>query len=128
MKTLKDIAGLYKTLAEANLVSGPTRAYKTGNLLNQVSSRNNANSMISTPSKGVYVISLNYSPEGATYGKFVEEGTRYMDARPFAENAANSPELKRAIDNFVMGKVDELLVEWQSKMNNKMSNAGFVVS
>lgn len=128
MKTLKDLAGLYKTLAQTNLTTGPTKAYKTGNLYDQVGRSNSADSMISTPSKSKFVLTLNYAPSDATYGKFVEEGTRYMDARPFAKNAANDPKLKLEIDGFVNGKVDEILVEQIAKMNKQMREAGFKVS
>ena len=128
MKSLKDLAGLYKTLAQTNLTTGPTKAYKTGNLYNQIGSRNSADSMISTPSKGKFVLTLNYAPQDATYGKFVEEGTRYMDARPFAEKAANDPKLKLEINTFVNGKVDEILVEQMAKMTKEFRAAGFKVS
>jgi HK97 gp10 family phage protein len=128
MKSLKDLAGLYKTLAQTNLTTGPTKAYKTGNLYNQIGSRNSADSMISTPSKGKFVLTLNYAPSDATYGKFVEEGTRYMDARPFAEKAANDPKLKLEINTFVNGKVDEILVEQMAKMTKEFRAAGFKVS
>ena len=128
MKTLKDLAGLYKTLAQTNLTTGPTKAYKTGNLYNQIGSKNSADSMISTPSKSKFVLTLNYAPSDATYGKFVEEGTVYMDARPFAEKAANDPKLKLEINGFVNGKVDEILVEQIAKVTKEMRRAGFKVS
>jgi HK97 gp10 family phage protein len=128
MKTLKDLAGLYKTLAQTNLTTGPTKAYKTGNLYNQIGSRNSADSMTSTPSKGKFVLTLNYAPSDATYGKFVEEGTQYMDARPFAEKAANDPKLKLEIDSFVNGKVSEILVDKVALMTKEMRRAGFKVS
>ena len=128
MKTLKDLAGLYKTLAQTNLTTGPTKAYKTGNLYNQIGSKNSADSMISTPSKSKFVLTLNYAPSDATYGKFVEEGTRYMDARPFAEKAANDPKLKLEIDSFMNGKVSEILVDQVALMTKEMRRAGFKVS
>ena len=128
MKTLKDLAGLYKTLAQTNLTTGPTKAYKTGNLYNQIGSKNSADSMTSTPSKGKFILTLNYAPSDATYGKFVEEGTVYMDARPFAEKAANDPKLKLEINGFVNGKVDEILVEQIAKVTKEMRAAGFKVS
>lgn len=126
MKTLKDLAGLYKTLAQTNLVTGKTRAYKTGNLYTQVSQKNTADNMVSNPSKNKWVITLNYGPEDATYGKFVEEGTSRMEARPFAENAANSPEMKLAVDEFMKDKVKEIMVGWQSELDKDMKKSGFV--
>lgn len=128
MKTLKDLAGLYKTLAQTNLTTGPTKAYKTGNLYNQIGSKNSADSMISTPSKSKFVLTLNYAPSDATYGKFVEEGTRYMDARPFAEKAANDPKLKLEIDGFINGKVSEILTDQVALMTKEMRRAGFKAS
>ena len=53
-----------------------------------------------------FSIALQYAPDGAKYGKFVEEGTSKMDARPFAESAANDPLLKRSIDNAIKGVID----------------------
>lgn len=126
MKTLKDLAGLYKTLAQTNLTTGKTRAYRTGNLYTQVSQKNTADNMVTQTSKGTYVISLNYAPDQAEYGKFVEEGTYKMEARPFAENAANSPEMKLAVDEFMKGKVDELMVQWEAKMDKNMKKNGYV--
>ena len=128
MKTLKDLAGLYKTLAQTNLTTGPTKAYKTGNLYNQIGSKNSADSMTSSPSKTKFVLTLNYAPSDATYGKFVEEGTSKMEARPFAEKAANDPKLKLEIDSFVNGKVSEILVDQVALMTKEMRRAGFKVS
>lgn len=127
MKTLKDLAGLYKTLAQTNLTTGRTRAYKTGNLYTQVSQKNTADNMISQSSKGKYVIALNYGPDQAEYGKFIEEGTSRMEARPFAENAANDPMFLTAVNEFMNGKVDELLIQWQEKFSKDMKKNGFVI-
>jgi hypothetical protein len=55
-------------------------------------------------------ITLNYAPPGAEYGKFVEDGTVYMKARPFAEEAANDPLLKRQIDNAVNGIIQTTIM------------------
>jgi hypothetical protein len=57
-----------------------------------------------------FSIALQYAPDGAFYGKFVEEGTIYMDERPFAQSAANDPLLKRAIDNAIKGIVDTTIL------------------
>jgi len=97
----------------------------TYNQLIENSQKNTADNMVSSPSKGKYVITLNYGPDQAEYGKFVEEGTYKMEARPFAENAANSPEMRMAVDEFMNGKVDELLVDWQTKFTKDMKKLGF---
>jgi hypothetical protein len=51
-----------------------------------------------------------------------------MDARPFAEKAANDPKLKLEINTFINGKVDEILVEQMALMTKEMRRAGFKVS
>jgi hypothetical protein len=63
--------------------------------------------MTSTPSKGKFVLTLNYAPSDANYGKFVEEGTQYMEARPFAEKASQDPLLKKTIDAYVNGYMEK---------------------
>lgn len=101
MKTYKDVAGLFKTLAQTYMVSGPWRpAYKTGNLYRRVGDFNTANQML-REEEGKYTIVLNYAPPGAEYGKFVEEGTRYMEARPFAQYAAQDATLQSLIEEVI---------------------------
>jgi hypothetical protein len=120
MKGLDQVADVYKSLAQLYIVNGKSGwkkpPYKTGNLYNRVGSFNNASNMVlvrnprsSTKLKipnPTFSIALQYAPDGATYGKFVEEGTSKMDARPFAESAANDPLLKRSIDNAIKGVID----------------------
>ena len=120
MKGLEQVADVYKSLAQLYIVNGKAGwkkpPYKTGNLYNRIGSFNNSSNMIlvrnprsSTKLKipnQSFSIALQYAPPGATYGKFVEEGTKYMDERPFAEAAANDPLLKRSIDNAIKGIID----------------------
>lgn len=107
MKTLKDVAGLFKTLAQSYMINGPWRpAYKTGNLYRTVGDYNSASQMIQEE-EGRYTLVLNYAPPGAEYGKFVEEGTRYMEARPFAQYAAQDSTLKSLIEEFITGKLEK---------------------
>jgi hypothetical protein len=107
MKTLKDVAGLFKTLAQSYMINGPWRpAYKTGNLYRTVGDYNSASQMIKEE-EGKYTLVLNYAPPGAEYGKFVEEGTRYMEARPFAQYAAQDSTLKSLIEEFITGKLEK---------------------
>ena len=128
MKTLEDIAIKITSLAQLNLTRGYTKAYKTGTLYDNIGSYNTPNRILGKTKLGKKRLSktkkvdtiefdLTYNPPGATYGKFVEEGTRYMDARPFAEEAINSPIIESMIDeymgvyiqdNVISGIMDEL--------------------
>jgi len=112
MPTLEDIAIKITSLAQLNLTRGYTKAYKTGKLYNNIGSYNTPNRILGKTKLGKKRLSktkkvdtiefdLTYNPPGATYGKFVEEGTRYMDARPFAEEAINSPIIESMIDEYM---------------------------
>ena len=107
MKTLKDVAGLYKTLAANNLMQGSTRAYKTGNLYRSINDFNTPDRMISKQGNKSSM-TLNYAPSEAAYGGFVEKGTSKMRARPFAGNASNDPALAEAIKEYQNSQVDEI--------------------
>jgi hypothetical protein len=121
---LTRVAEVYKSLAQLYIVNGKSGwkkpPYKTGNLYNRVGSYNNASNMVlvrnprSTTKLKIpnqsFSVALQYAPPGAEYGKFVEEGTSKMAARPFAESAANDPLLKRAIDNAIKGIVDDTIL------------------
>ena len=121
---LTRVAEVYKSLAQLYIVNGKSGwkkpPYKTGNLYNKVGSFNNASNMIlvrnprSTTKLKIpnqsFSVALQYAPPGAEYGKFVEDGTSKMAARPFAESAANDPLLKRAIDNAIKGIVDDTIL------------------
>lgn len=101
MKKLSDIAGRYKELALNYMTSGPWNPiYDTGNLYQKFSSFNNIQRIIKSSKEDHIVLSLNYSPTGAEYGKYVEEGTRYMKKRPFVEYAANDDQLTLMINNY----------------------------
>lgn len=108
MKTLKDVASLQRSLTQANLTSGPTRAYKTGNLFRQIGSFNDINRMIQPIDKNKTKIVLNYAPPEAFYGAFVEKGTYKMSARPFAGNAAKDPQLLKVISEYQNSQVEEI--------------------
>jgi len=123
MKTLKDVAGLYKTLAANNLVQGSTRAYKTGNLYRSISDFNTPDRMISKQGNKS-TITLNYAPPTAVYGGFVENGTFKMRARPFAGNAANDPLLAEAIKEYQGSQVDEINKEIYKRLSLTFSPMG----
>lgn len=134
MPTLNDIAKKVTSLAQLNLTRGRTKAYDTGNLYNRVGQYNTPKRVLGETKIGKKRLSkknqsdtidlnLVYNPPGAEYGKFVEEGTKYMKARPFAEEAINSPIIERMIDEYVgvyieeniIGAIDEELSDMESE-------------
>jgi hypothetical protein len=124
MKTLKDVAGLYKTLAQTYMVTGPWKpAYKTGNLYKQVGDYNDAQQMIQQDN-GVYKLVLDYAPPSAYYGRYVENGTYKMTARPFAQYAANSDALKAAIDEFMQTQVSSTVEDLGTKLSVSLGKFG----
>ena len=121
MPTLNDIAKKLTSLAQLNLTSGYTRAYKTGKLYDNIGSYNTPNRVLGKTKLGKKRLSktkkidtlefdLTYNPPGATYGQFVEEGTRYMAARPFAEEAINSPQIEKMIDEYMGVYIQENVI------------------
>lgn len=118
MKTLADIAKQVTSLAQLNLTRGSTKAYKTGNLYRNIGSYNTPNRVLGNTKIGKqrkklqdvhYGIELNlvYNPPGADYGKYVEEGTSKMEARPFAEEAMNDPSIIKSIEEYLGLYVEE---------------------
>ena len=113
MITLKDIAKQVSSLAQLNLQRQPTRAIDTGNLLKTVASYNTPLRMvkeIKTGDQYSFEIELDYAPPGAEYGKFVNDGTYKMAARPFADNAVNDPTVLSMLDQYYEDVVDKLVI------------------
>lgn len=113
MVTLKDIAKQVSSLAQLNLQRKPTRAIDTGNLLRTVASYNTPSKMIHEVKTGdqySFEIELDYAPPGAEYGKFVNDGTYKMAARPFADNAVNDPTVLSMLDQYYEDVVDKLVI------------------
>lgn len=124
MKTLKDVAGLYKTLAQTYMINGPWRpAYKTGNLFRQVGDYNSATRMIQQDN-GVYKLVLDYAPPAAYYGRYVENGTYKMEARPFAQYAAQDQALKLAIDEFMGTQVEKTITDLGTQLDISLGKFG----
>jgi HK97 gp10 family phage protein len=113
MPTLQDIAKQISSLAQLNLQRKPTRAIKTGNLLRKVKDANTPGKMvkeIKTKDTYSFEIELDYAPQGAEYGKFVNDGTSKMKARPFADNALNDPTVEAMLNQYYEDMVDKLIV------------------
>lgn len=129
IKTLQEIAGIYKTETIKAIQQGPTRAVKTGNLYRSVAGSNTAQSIIKRERgsrKGEEKTSfvMNISPAGAPYGKFVHNGTYKMKARPYAKVGAASPLLQKAINEFMNGKTQETLDTFFTEFGKKWEKAG----
>lgn len=129
MKTLAEVAKVYKTVAQTLIRSGYSgwkkAPYDTGNLYNTIGSFNNEGRMAFTQGKRSF-LNLNYAPDGAKYGQYVHNGTSRMEARPFAETAANSVEVKAAISQYQNSKVEEVRKEINKRMTIIMKDSGFV--
>lgn len=132
MKELKEVANVYKELAQLYIIKRSKPAYKTGNLYNRVGDYNTYDRMITKrPSKSSskskikaqsYNLSLSFAPPGARYGKIVHDGLgrgRNATPRPFAEEAANDRRLKRTINNAIKGVVDDEILPQIRKQVDK---------
>jgi len=114
MPSLQDIAKQISSLAQLNLQRQPTRAIDTGNLLRKVKAANTPAKMIKelkTRDKYSFEIELDYAPQGAEYGQFVNDGTSKMAARPFADNALNDPTVLSMLDKYYEELVDKMVVQ-----------------
>jgi len=133
MKTLKDIAKIYKDKALTAInpgvpynkyKTGSSKAYKTGKMYKDVASRNRIQTMFQKDKKGKITFTFNFSQPD--YAKYVHDGTRYMKARPFAKLAAQSPEFIKAKDELVGEEAklvldsifEELGTMWESGGDN----------
>jgi hypothetical protein len=113
MPSLQDIAKQISSLAQLNLQRQPTRAIDTGNLLRKVKAANTPANMVKelkTKDSYSFEIELDYAPQGAEYGQFVNDGTSKMDARPFATNAMNDPTVLSMLDQYYDELVDKLVI------------------
>ena len=123
MPTLQDIAKQISSLAQLNLQRKPTRAIDTGNLLRKVKAANTPSKMIKelkTKDSYSFEIELDYAPDGAEYGRYVNDGTYKMDARPFATNAMNDPTVLSMLDKYYEELVDKMVISNISAELDKM--------
>lgn len=136
-KSLKDVAKVFQTKAlqainpgvpYKSYKTGSSKAYKTGRLQSSIASRNTIDRMIGE-SKDKFTFTFNLSPNGAPYGKYVHNGTYKMGKRPFAEIAAESPEFKKALDDYINTTVVEGKLDgYFEQINERMSKAGVKVT
>ena len=127
LKELKDIAVRYADLASVYVANGQyfKRAYITGNLQRTVKSYNDVSRVLKEQSEGKFVLALDYAPPGATYGYFVHEGkgtSAKYGRRPYAEVAANDPEIQMLIDKFVQTQIQKRVEEVAAEIDVELKS------
>ena len=127
IKELKDIAVRYADLASVYVANGQyfKRAYITGNLQRTVKSYNDVSRVLKEQSDGKFVLALNFAPPGATYGYFVHEGkgtSAKYGRRPYAEVAANDPEIQMLIDKFVQTQIQKRVEEVAAQIDVELKS------
>ena len=129
MKSLKDVAKVYKDQAltainpgvpYSKYKTGSSKAYKTGKMYKEIASRNRIQTMFQKDKKGKITFTFNFvQPD---YAKYVQYGTKYMKARPFAQIAAQSPEFIKAKDKLVGEEAELVLDEIFSDLTTMWEN------
>ena len=127
IKELKDIAVRYADLASVYVANGQyfKRAYITGNLQRTVKSYNDVSRVLKEQSEGTFVLALNFAPPGAEYGYFVHEGkgtSAKYGRRPYAEVAANDPEIKMLIDRFVETQIEKKMGDISKELDIQLKS------
>ena len=131
MKELRDVAKVYKDKALQAInpgvpyrkyKTGSSKAYKTGKMYKSIASQNRIQTMFQKDKK-TGKISFTFNFSAPDYAKYVQYGTRYMKARPFAQIAAESPEFVKA-KNELLEKEAELLLDGIFENLDKMWEAG----
>jgi hypothetical protein len=138
MATLQDVSKVFRKEVGKAIYPGvpyskyktrSSRAFKTGNLLTKfISSPQNAINNIGSKIKGGYQFVITIAPDGAEYGRWVHYGTRKMDARPYAEIAAESKPFRDALDELMQGEVEGVVETLFDSLDNEFGKAGFKVS
>jgi hypothetical protein len=125
--TLAQLSTTYKSLAVARAPR------KTGNLKNKLEAYNRPSGMVKVLGPNKFELVLDVAPPGADYGKWwndpnvsyqvANQTTGNDDKINFAKQALNSSELKKQINLFMNGKVDELLKQEMGKIGATFSKA-----
>jgi hypothetical protein len=142
MPSLDDIAKKLTSLAQLNLTSGYTRAYKTGKLYDNIGSYNTPNRVLGKTKLGKKRLSktkkldtlefdLTYNPPGATYGKYwnspygTRKGTtatikkRYPQHFDYASKALKDPEIKASIKAYAKALGVQVATELRESFRKK---------
>jgi hypothetical protein len=138
MTTLQDVAkqyrksaaqALYPGLPYSGYKTGSSRAFKTGNLLTKfLTSPNNDIKRIGSKIKNGYQLVVDIAPTGADYGRWVHNGTRRMNKRPWAELGLEEPKFQKVLDEFLMSEVEKIVDGELEVLDNEFKKAGFKIS
>ena len=138
MTTLQDVAkqyrksaaqALYPGLPYSGYKTGSSRAFKTGNLLTKfLTSPNNDITRIGSKIKNGYQLVVDIAPTGADYGRWVHNGTRRMNKRPWAELGLEEPKFQKVLDEFLMSEVEKIVDGELEVLDNEFKKAGFKIS
>jgi len=133
MKELRDLAKVYKQKALQAInpgvpykkykKTGSSKAYKSGNLYRSVAQENRINTMF-TEDKRTGKMKFTFKFNVPSYAKYVHYGTKNMEARPFAQIAAESPEFKKTKDELMNTKSAELLEDIFGDLNKMWASGG----
>lgn len=135
MKTLKDVAKVFKDQALKAInpgvpykgyKTGNSKAFKTGKLYKEIASQNRINTMVTEDKRGN--ITFKFNLRVPDYAKYVHYGTKKngkvaMQARPFAQLAATSPEFIKIKDEVMNERSAQLLDDIFEDLD-KIWNAG----
>ena len=106
MKELRDVAKVYKDKALQAInpgvpyrkyKTGSSKAYKTGKMYKSIASSNRIQTMFRKDKKSGK-ISFTFNFSAPDYAKYVQYGTKYMKARPFAQIALLAKEAELVLD------------------------------
>jgi len=138
MTTLQDVAkqyrksaaqALYPGLPYSGYKTGSSRAFKTGNLLTKfLTSPNNDIKRIGSKIKNGYQLVVDIAPTGADYGRWVHNGTRRMNKRPWAELGLEEPKFQKVLDEFLMSEVEKIVDGELEVLDSEFKKAGFKIS
>lgn len=133
MKTVKDVAKVFRKKAAEALYpglpyrGGSSKAFKTGNLLTKfiTDPRNSFDNIPKQVGDGSYIFELQIAPRGAYYGRWVHNGTRKMDPRPFGKIGAEQPEVEKVFEEFTQTYIDEFMDKKMETFSRNLLKAGF---
>ena len=138
MTTLQDVAkqyrksaaqALYPGLPYSGYKTGSSKAFKTGNLLTKfLTSPNNDITRIGAKIKNGYQLVVDIAPQGADYGRWVHNGTRRMNKRPWAELGLEEPKFQKVLDEFLMSEVEKIVDGELETLDGEFKKAGFKIS